>query len=145
MDPAIFTCKPQYFPPFTAKRGLFDKFYSERIIYLVFNPADCLRNFCQVGTALLRHKKLQTVFHVKHLLLLRSVANAVAVTIQLVSRETFKIKHLKLFHVKQSGSHIKIIRPNNHKANLAIWQYGLRSNTKLNSLNSKQTLTTTLR
>ena len=50
-----------------------------------------------------------------------------------------------MFHVEQSGLHIKIIRPNNRKANLAIWQYGLRSNTKLNSLDYKQTSTTTLR
>ena len=88
---------------------------------MVFNPADYLRNFRQVETALLLHKKKQqTVFHVKHFLLLHSAANTVAVTIQLVSHETFKIKHLKLFHVKQSGLHIKIIRPNNRKANLEI-------------------------
>lgn len=117
MDPAIFTCKPQYFPPFTAKRGLIYKFYSERIIYLVFNPADYLRNFCQVETALLLHKKTTNSVSRETL---ATPANTEAVTIQLVSRETFKIKHLKLFHVKQSGLHIKIIRPNNRKANLAI-------------------------
>ena len=31
LNPAIFTCKPQYFPPFTAKRGLFDKFIQKEL------------------------------------------------------------------------------------------------------------------
>ena len=30
LNPAIFACKPQYFPPFSAKRGLIDKFIQKK-------------------------------------------------------------------------------------------------------------------